>query len=506
MKSWYDITKNLGAYNYNATSDESLHSDYHITIKDNISPVSGLFLDLYSNLINEKNLIVTFPDNVFRLIPLLSFIYAFNFNKSVLVFTSHHKDRRFNKRSLKDYHNLNYCMLSMWGSYVFYSRLIGFIRKNTLKTDIKFTKSSNKRRTKKISQELIKRLENSEPKVLLFTEDELKIIDDVSEVQIDSKSTTLNDSSLDLGLVIFENVDLYVNSRFTTKKFLDWIKKYQEKGIRCLFHFSNPNSKFIDVIKKETNSFVIPLNQDLLSKTYIKEESENYFSNLDQFPKRKEIIDNYNLDSLNFLDDGSFISKDHIQIFEPLIKSGNFKYYYSQGKNILKNINQKKVVNKRLFGISKKLFYSFQELSVNPLRYNVKFCEKDGDCKYYRTTGFLDIFKHNLYKENDPLTHELLGDFIDSLFSITFELGRSKHYGEDDSFGRIGKEYCILDIAKNKRKYFGNDNDLIICCYNSIEVSILENELNRFNIKNVIVKNIHWLNKSLWGLAIINLF
>ena len=498
MKPWYKITTELGAYNYEASKDESHHDDYHISIKDNISPLSELFLDLYSNLINEKNLIVSYPDNVFRLISIMSFIYALNYNKSVIVFTSHHKDGRFNKRSLKDYHNLNYCMLSRYGSYVFYSRLIGFIRNNTLKIDIKFPKSANKRRTKEIKQsEIMVRLENEEPKVLLFTEDELKIIEDISDVLIDSKSSTLKDTSLDIGLVIFENVDLYVNSRFTAEKFLKWIKKYQERGIRCLFHFSNPNSKFIEVIKKETDSFVIPINSDLLSKTYLKNESKNYFSNLTNYPMRQSIINNYNVDSKNFLDDEGVINKNHIQIHEQLIESGNFKFYYSQGKNILKNINQRKVVNKRLFRISKKLFYSFMELSVNPLRYKVKYCEKEGECKYYRTLDFLDIFKNRLYKESDSLTQELLGDFLDSLISITFELGRSKHYGEDNSFNKVGKEYLILDIAKNKKKYFKNDNDLIICCYNSIEVSLLENELNRFNIQNVIVKNIHWLNKSL---------
>ena len=79
------------------------------------------------------------------------------------------------------------------------------------------------------------------------------------------------------------------------------------------------------------------------------------------------------------------------------------------------------------------------ELSVNPFRYKVKYCEKDGDCKYYRVLDFLDMFKHKLIKENDPVTQELLDDFLDSLISITFELGRSKHYGENESFKRIGK-------------------------------------------------------------------
>lgn len=38
---------------------------------------------------------------------------------------------------------------------------------------------------------------------------------------------------------------------------------------------------------------------------------------------------------------------------------------------------------------------------------------------------------------------------------------------------------------------------MIIACYKSVEVSILEEELRRLNINNVVVKNIYWLNKSL---------
>ena len=55
----------------------------------------------------------------------------------------------------------------------------------------------------------------------------------------------------------------------------------------------------------------------------------------------------------------------------------------------------------------------------------------------------------------------------------------------------------ILDIAKNKENYFNNSNDLIICCYNSIEVSIITEKLRKFNIGGVFVKDIDWLSKSL---------
>lgn len=496
MKNWKRFVSKLGAYNYNSTREDKDKPDYKIPLDDNLSPTTNIFLDLFSNLITEKNLILSFPDNVLKPIPILAHIFANNQKKSVLIFTSHHKG--FKNRNVKEFHNLNYCMLYHYGgSFVFYTNIIGAIRKGILKTDIKFPKSSGKKQMAIEKQNLIDRLEMNEPKILLFTEDNLDIIEEISEVQIDSKLSTLRDSSIDLGLVIFENVDLYVNSKYTAERFLKWISNYLGSEIKFLFHFSNPNSKFINLVKNKTHSFLIPFNKNLLLDSNLLPKSQEYYSNLDNFPKRKQVIQNYNLDSKSLFKSPSSFDKCNVSVVKPLLASGNFQSLYGYGKSILRNIDQNNVVNKRLFRVSRKLFYSFLDLSVSPLGYKVKYCVKNGDCKHLRLTHFLDIFKKNLYKENDSSTQSLLNDFIDCLMSITFELGKSRHYGEKNSFNRIGKEYKILDIANNKKKYFGNDKDVIICCYNSGEVALLNEKLIEFNISGVIVKNIHWLHKSL---------
>ena len=499
MKKWTNFAKSLGAYNYNSLSSDFGHPDYHISIKDNISPLTDMFLDVFANSIHERNIIITFPDNVLRTIPILAYIYSSNYNKSTLIFTSHHKG--FNNKSLKDFHNLNYCMLSSYTHFVNYEHIIGSIRKGSLKSDIKFPKSSNKRRTKKIVQDLNLRLNDDDPKVILCTEDNLDIIDNLSEIQIGTSENSNNDSEtlIDVGLVIFENVDVYANSRYTTKKFLKWIKEYQERGIRFLFHFSNPNSKFISSVRDETNSLVLPFNFDLIKDTYLLNESRSYYSNIKEYPKREDIIKNYNLDSVSFFNKYLLDSQNekYINIAAPLIKLGNFNGYYSFGKSLLKEIKVSEIVNKKMFLISKKVFYSFLDLSINPLRLKVKYGDEFTPFRSYQLTSFLDMFRRNLYKENSVIVKNLLDNFIDCLYSISFELGKSKHYGESNSFSRLGKEYLMLDIAKNKEKYFNNTNPLIICCFNSMEVAIMNNQLENFGITDVIVKNIHWLNKSL---------
>lgn len=496
MKHWTSFASLLGAYNYYSKSDSVHDPDYEIKIEENISPLTDVFLNLFSNLISKKNLIVTFPDNILRPIPILTYIFSENFKRSSLVFTSNHKG--FNNVSINDFHNQNYCMLARDTRFITYNILIGNLSKNKVQFNIKFPKSSNKRRTKKIVSNLIKVLDLSKPIVLLCTDDDLEIVDSISEIEFDSKSNVFDENFLDVGLVIFENVDLYINSKYTYENFIKWIKKYEDKNIHFLFHFSNPTSKFIDLIKKETDSFVIPFNVNLISKSYLFGKSNEYNSNyLTDYPKRKDIIKNYNLDSSNYFNESFLEYKgEHLNIIQPLLKIGNFEDYFNFAKNILKGIDNKKVINQRMFRLSKKLFYSLLSLTVNPLRFKIKYGYGE-NWRYYSIIHFLELFKKSLSYEDDAHTKQSLGDYIDCLISMVFDLGKTKHYGEQDSFDRVGKEYLVLDIANNPETYFQNDKKLIIACYNSVEVSILEEELRRLNINNVVVKNIYWLNKSL---------
>ena len=64
MNNWYDITPTLGAYNYNSTKEDVRLDDYNIELKDNLSPITNVFLDLFSNTIFKKNLIISSPSNV----------------------------------------------------------------------------------------------------------------------------------------------------------------------------------------------------------------------------------------------------------------------------------------------------------------------------------------------------------------------------------------------------------------------------------------------------------
>lgn len=75
MKHWTSFASLLGAYNYYSKSDSVHDPDYEIKIEENISPLTDVFLNLFSNLISKKNLIVTFPDNILRPIPILTYIF-----------------------------------------------------------------------------------------------------------------------------------------------------------------------------------------------------------------------------------------------------------------------------------------------------------------------------------------------------------------------------------------------------------------------------------------------
>ena len=89
---------------YNPDCKDAMDYNYNTNLSENISPLTKFFLNTFVNTMDQKNVIVTFPDNILRPLPLIAYSYSYLQNKSTLVFTSN--TRGLEKKSPREIHNL----------------------------------------------------------------------------------------------------------------------------------------------------------------------------------------------------------------------------------------------------------------------------------------------------------------------------------------------------------------------------------------------------------------
>lgn len=485
MEKWVEKVHKINTYN--PECKDVMDYYYNTNLSENISPLTKFFLNTFVNTMEQKNIIVTFADNILRPLPLIAYTYSFLKNKSTLIFTSNTKG--LEKKSPREIHNLNYYMLNWDGEYLFYDIPIGYVFKDKIEAKIQMPLANRKFKKKYVEHLKQNFIETDYPKILLYADNSTKIVDYVNGILLDNNTKFKKQMRFELGCIIFENVDRYVNSKYTSKQFVNWIKEYMNTDINFVFHFSNPSSPFINFIQKNTNSFVIPFNKGILTNNKgIGAPSLDYYDNISS--SEEKIIEKYNLDRPYFYND----NKD-IHVFEPLIEPGNIDYYFLEAKNLLKRVEEKKIRNKKLYYRSLGLLYTLQDLIINPSKYKIRYGDYEIGWRFFTIPTFLEMFQNRLSKENS-FNQLVLAEYITQLDNIYSEISKCKRFGEESSYNRIGKDCKIIEIAQNKNDVFNEDHTLMIGAYSNSESSVLRGELEKFGIDNVKVRHVGWLNKS----------
>lgn len=485
MEKWIEKVHEINTYNPDCR--DAMDYYYNTKLSDNVSPLTKFFLNTFVNTMDQKNVIVTFPDNILRPLPLIAYSYSYLQNKSTLVFTSN--TRGLEKKSPREIHNLYYYMLNWDGEYLFYDIPIGYLYKDKIEAKVKMPLANRSFRKRYIDHLKQNFVSTDGPKILLYADNSTKIVENVSSILLDNKTKLKKEMKFDLGCIIFENVDRYVNSKYTSKQFVNWIKEYMDNDISFVFHFSNPSSPFINYIRERTDSFVIPFSNGILTNNNgISEPALHYYDDFE--PEKAEIIEKFNLDRPYFYSDDTDIS-----VFEPLIESGNIDNYFIEAKNLLKRVEEDSIRNRKLYYRSIGIFYSLQDLIINPSKYKIRFGDYEVGWRFYNIPEFLNMYLNRLSKEND-FNQLVLGEFITQIENIYTEISKCKRFGEESSYNRIGKDYKIIEIAQNKNDVFSKDHTLMIGAYSNSESSVLRKELEKFGIDDVEVRHIGWLNKS----------
>ena len=310
------FTDTLIAYNPIKT-----HPISCVDLSETMSPLTKFTLnliDLFSN--KEKNLIIVMSTFQLKALPLIAYCYTQNLNKDAYIFCR--------KKNIESYIK-KYCLLGekSSGAYCFY-KAVPFEVTDT-GVDINLYLPRARRRYVK-SKIIIDLKSKHNPANKIFYNSSKIAIENVrtNQVSIDSKKQQDIILNIQTGLMIFENLDDLIYSQESFKAFLDWIAKYKENGIKFVFHFSNPYSKFIELLRQETNCAVLDYNLFFLKKY----KEKLLLPTITDVTKR-EITAAINLDDAAIYDFNYEVL--------PLIKIGNIDIFYANINELLREGNIK---------------------------------------------------------------------------------------------------------------------------------------------------------------------
>jgi len=475
MREWYKLSQPICTYNPHPRINPE-----NVELSGNLSPLTNFFLNVFVNAIEKRNLIIAIPDVVLRPIPIVSYLYAKQKNKSVVIFTI-----------ARDFHYKNYHLLNQPGfGYLSFFFPQGFMTEEGIEAKVYLPRATQDYRRKHIQHQKENFLESPEPKILLSQED--RMVDDIiKKLVIDEETFDNVEVGIDTGLIIFENVDRLVHSQYSIKPFLKWIFPLLDRGVRFIFHFANPESKFIQTIKEETNSLVVPFGTAVLrSNAEIQRQSiDEYFKKIYEDGKRRaELINKYNIDREYFYENIT-----SVEIVEPVLKAGNIDYHLKKAKEVLSMIDENRIKNKKLYYTVKSLLYMLPNLVINPSKYKKLYEDDFVGWRYYTIPQLLELLRERIHEENkDNLV--FLEDLISEIYCTYAELKECRRYGEEKTYSRVAKDYQIVKTIGNAQN---GGNTIVIATQSPFERRILEDDISCLYLENGLeIGTVHQVNLS----------
>lgn len=490
MRQWYENGPEIGAYNQKLDISPS-----NLRLSNNLSPFTNFFLNVFMNSFENKNIIIAYPDVILKPIPLVSYLYCHEMKKDVLVFTQTNHQKTEADPIIahnRNYHLLNYSISKgihhmpalFEGEYIFYHTPIGIISDNEVTADVYLPRIVKKELRKKyIEQQTKNFFDNRKPRILLNCEG--RVHDLIEKFTIEDIIYNSLKVSMDPKLIVFENLDRFIHSDYTAELFNKWISNMPSDK-HLILHFSNPESRYIPVIKNQTNSLVIPMLKDNLE---LKNASILYF-NEKRYAEEWKILNRYNIDSLSLYKD-----ETPINVVEPHLEAGNVDNYLETFKSLAKRINEKDLINRDVFFILRKLSNELPNLVINPSKHKIAYGDKLGIWRHYTVPELLYQFKDIIQEENSE-NSILLKEMIAEIFCLYLELKECKRCNERITFSRIGKDYAIVEVI-NKLFENRNGSKIIIGTQSSFERNTFKKEMEKLNIDNLLeIKSIDQISKS----------
>lgn len=472
LKNWQKvINSKMGAYSLDKGNYDILE------FSNGLSPLTEFSLDFFANIIPQKNVIINFPD--FKLSPasLYAYIFAEKYDKNVYILADEKGDS-LNSRS-KVSLNKNHYLLCDYEGYVFRKFPVFYLKKirndkedyQNNSIDYKLTlerylpRSDNRFKRTYTEKNVLKNPYVS--KFIIDTDSNLFGIKEKLNIALKNNDEHLNPKEHPIGLIIIENADRFFRSYGRLESFITWFKEL-DSDVKLLIHFNNPSIDYIKILIKELNFAVLPFNRYILqNNNYLKSNSHQYFSNIDE--SELELVSRYNLDSDIFIN-----QEVNLSIYDPLIYSGSIDMFFSNAYSTFKKIDIDNVYDENSLHKARELLFDLYNLTVNPSYLNIPFKINNG---WTRSSipHFIQNYKSKLFLEN-PKNRFFIYNFLDSLTNMYYELANCKRVNEDLSYSRECKDYVLYDLLGD---FYLKNQEVFIGTYLDSEPNILKEVLEK---------------------------
>lgn len=472
LKKWNKVIRSdMGAY-YPEKDNETI-----LKFPKELSPLTNFSLDIFSNIISQKNMIINFPD--FKLYPasLFAYIFADKFDQSVYILADERGDslNSRSKFSLNKNHYLlcNYREMLFHFMPVFYLKKLKENEKDYQNNSIEYKLSLEKYLPRAIPSFKKKYTEKNvldnkfHPKFIIDTDNKLYSIKEKLGYVLKTNDKYLNPEEHPIGLIIIENADRFFHSFGRLENFVSWFKEL-DSDVKLLMHFNNPYLDYIKLLEKELNFAVLPLNNYILENNeYLKSISIEYFNNVDS--NKLELVNRYNLDSSLI-----FAKKENISIYNQLISSGSIDTFFGSAYSTFKKIDVDNVYNQYSLHKARELLFILYNLTINPSNLKISFKINRSWIKG-SIPHFIQNFKSRLYQENQK-NRFFIYSFLDSLSNMYYELANCKRVNEDLSYSRKAKDYILFELLEELSK---KGEKVFIGTYMDTEPGILKEILEK---------------------------
>lgn len=491
FEPWHKIIHPIFTYN----PDTGTRPD-NVRLSGQLSPLSNFILNTFIHCIGKRNLIVAIPNNIFKLIPIISYLYAFKMKKSVIAFTQEKGSYLKEKISIK--HNRNYHLLNrggdfhQGGKYLFEEIPIGYLSEGAIEARVYLPRARKELRRTYIEIQKKNFLKDKGPKILLYRdENNSRIVNTIQEITLDRGRMKSLDVKIEPGLLVFENADRFVYSSYSLEIFMKWVSPLLDEGVDFLFHFANPYSEFLRRVKNETSSFVASFGSFLLDKGQLRHESEKYFESKGNSAEYSFLM-KYNVDSPD-----SYCSDKQFEIIEPLLEVGNIDYHYEKAKEILNKINERELVSKMLYYKMRRLLFILYDIVINPSKYKESYGDESEPWRYYTIPQLMAILRSRFSLEREK-NRTQLGQLVSEIYCIYLELKECMRYGEKKTYSRVAKDYGLFE--KVRGMLLEERNKLIILATSTpLERRIIREELEDLGIRGPCVLTIDEISRSLFS-------
>ncbi len=415
---------------------------------------------LLSGIHYNNTWIVANPNNEFRIIPILTYLFKQNFHKDVLVVSDSIKNKNYRKKIKSHVERFERIQIGT----------------NSIKEEVvPLIKSLNRESFYENGFEIehdFRYLNSNNLSKILFSSDlyDLSIDKLKKEKYFDKKSISLNILKINIGLIIIENIDIFSDVYYDS--FLELLKPLIKKDIKLIIHFSNPFSKYISKLEKDIGTNVLLYD----SSFYLRNKEVLYNPAWDG---KNSSISDYELDnkfsySLNYKIVGD-------------LDPGNVDYYFEEFLR-LKEYSKGILKDETLLHLISNRFEELYNTALHPNDYTFSFFLNE----FYPNSSvdeFIEIAKKE-YKSASDEENILVENLLGTLYSFYLELKNTKRYSDSKSFNNESKNYFLMSYLKEQDIEENIQKQFTIISQNSYERRKVCQDIYDLQLKHIFSDNI----------------